>query len=233
MPKITFLRVEYQISLFHNYLDVLEESLKDNAEVVLESLYKKTLEDPTKDFEDQVMNWQYYTHHLPQLVHTFPYVLMRGFVVTWYSFFERELLNFCNDRKIKIEVGPHDNLRDWAEGIERARLLLKRVKAYEIDRDHWSEIITIRRIRNHIVHVGDHIAYLKERPQRNRTPYVMPDGSEIYLNDADLQRYLLTHEMLQWSDDELEISPSFSYGRYLLRLTSQFFHKLNQDLRIK
>ena len=99
----------------------------------------------------------------------FPQLLLLSFIVIWYSFVEQNLLELCEELKLRISFGAKEN-ENFDKGIRRARKFLLRGRNYEIDADHWRELIEISRLRNYIVHDGKRITYSHVKPDRQFVP---------------------------------------------------------------
>jgi hypothetical protein len=212
--------IDYELDQMSRYLDLVQESLQRNYDQ-LEARYTEIGGAWNDDYEDSFV----------EATQEFPQLLLLSFIVIWYSFAEQKLLELCEELKLRISFGAKEN-ENFDKGIRRARKFLLRGRNYEIDVDHWRELIEINRLRNYIVHDGKRITNSHVKPDRQFVPYEIDGGTVVFLIiDEALFSYLQKHGIATTGGPFVEILPSVEYCQSLVEFGRKLFQKLNADLR--
>jgi hypothetical protein len=212
--------VDCELDQMSRYLDLVQESLQRNY-AQLEARYEEIGGGGNGDYEDEFV----------EATQEFPQLLLLSFVVIWYSFVEQTLLELCEELRLRISFSAKEN-ENFDKGIRRARKFLLRGRNYEIDAEHWRELIEISRLRNYIVHEGKRIRYSHLKPDRQFVPYEIDSGTVVFLIiDEALFSYLQKHGIATTGGPFVEILPSIEYCKSLVELGRKLFRKLYDDLR--
>ena len=215
------------------YLTLLHTAISENQKQLDASIEKvaSTMSDDEKEgFYDA------YEDEFIEAGADFPRLLFSSFVVSWYSFVENQLISFCKSQELKISISIQDN-EYYGEGIRRAYNFLNRAVGYQIDNEHWKELIRIGKTRNKIVHNGGRLPYSNFNVPNNGVPVTIDDYLSIpikeevilYLQiEEDLYKYLQTHQLLEFSG-LFQITPTYEYCEHLVKFGLEFFGKLYKD----
>ena len=160
--------IDYELDQMSRYLDLVQESLQRNHDHLEARFVEMTGEVTNSASECVGSSSDDYEDEFFEATQDFPQLLRLSFIVIWYAFVEKNLLDLCEELNLTVSVGAKEN-DNLDKGIRRARKFLVRAKNYEIDADHWQELIEINRLRNHIVHDGKRLRY----------SYLKPDGQFV------------------------------------------------------
>jgi hypothetical protein len=137
-------------------------------------------------------DWEQYVEFLSdeayQIREVFPQTLRRALLVTAMSMLEVELERFCNRHKaaLKLAIGPEDI---GGKGIFQSQRYLKKAIqiAFPDQTREWTEIGSLSRLRNAIVHRDGHV---KD-------------------DNAELRRFIQTWDSLELVNDEIVLHRDF------------------------
>jgi hypothetical protein len=125
--------ISEELKQMERYLDLLNSAVVENKkkfEASIEEVVKSLTE------REKAAFYEFNEDDFAEVSRDFPRLLFSSFVVSWYSFMEIHLIDFCKYRKLKISISiqDHDN---YGEGISittrfrittRLRLLLRDFK---------------------------------------------------------------------------------------------------------
>src|SRR6185369_5059573 len=222
--------IDYELDQMSRYLDLVQESLQRNYDHFEAHLEEMTAEVPNSASES-VGSWSDdYEDEFFEATHDFPQLLRLSSIVIWYSFVEQNLLDLCEELNLRISFGAKEN-DNLDKGIRRARKFLVKAKNYEIDNDHWQELIEINRLRNHFVHDGKRLKYSYLQPDGEFVRYENSSGTVVFLMvNGALYSYLQKHGIVTTSGPFVEIVPSIEYCKSLVEFGRKLFRKLYVDL---
>jgi hypothetical protein len=221
--------VEVELEQMAKYLDLVQNSLQQHLEEIEKAYQEDMAREMTED--EEAFLESNYTDDFIEAGRNFPQLLLLSFIVTWYSFVEQELIDLCQRLKLSITIGPKDE-EYLDKGIRRARKFFLKAKNYEIDANHWQELVSIGKLRNRIVHEGKRLSCDYRKPDRNSVPYLGDEGVTIYIIiEEALFRYLQKHDMIEISGPPfIDIVSTFEYCKYLVEFSKEFFYKLYTGL---
>jgi len=222
--------IDYELDQMSRYLDLVQESLQRNHDHLEARFVEMTGEVTNSASECVGSSSDDYEDEFFEATQDFPQLLRLSFIVIWYAFVEKNLLDLCEELNLTVSVGAKEN-DNLDKGIRRARKFLVRAKNYEIDADHWQELIEINRLRNHIVHDGKRLRYSYLKPDGQFVRYENIGGTVVFLmvNEA-LYSYLQKHGIATTSGPFIEIVPSIEYCKSLVEFGRKLFRKLYVDL---
>ncbi len=225
--------VELEIEQLSTYLKILSSSIDQIAEE-----FRNAIEEEASKLEAQEQEEFFEFHHdeYIELSKDIPRLLYSSFVVSWYSFVERSLLNVCNDFNFKISITVSDE-EFLGRGIRRARNLLIKSVEYEIDNSHWAELSKIGKIRNTLVHSNNIFPVTLTKPEEVSPKYVPInelEGQTLYLQiDPNFYQYLKNHSIITYAGSYSFIETSLKYCNHLLGFAKDIFSKIYSDLQEK
>ena len=139
--------VSFEMDQLERYLDLIHASIIANEEQFYASMEEIA---STLTEDDKEVFYEGHEGDFLELSEDFPRILFSSFVVSWYSFVEDHLISFCRKRNLNILISIEDN-EHYGSGIRRAHKFLNRSAEYQIDNEHWRELILIGKVRNKIV----------------------------------------------------------------------------------
>jgi hypothetical protein len=217
--------ITYALEQMERYLDLLHAAIIDNQQ-----RFDASVEKIASDMSEEEKE-EFYTFNEDDFIEVssdFPRLLFSSFVVSWYSFVENHLIDFCRSRNFKISVSIQDN-EHYGEGIRRAYSFLDRAAEYKIDNEHWQELTRIGKMRNKIVHNGGRLSFSPFDVPNNRIPVKVAGDVTYYLHiEEDLYRYFQTHDLLEFTG-LFHITPTLEYCKHLVKFGLEFFRKLYKD----
>ncbi|MFA4935495.1 MAG: hypothetical protein WC568_06635 [Candidatus Methanoperedens sp.] len=132
------------------YYEYLEEYLKQYSDKIHEKYkdeFKKYPNDPNLGGSINYEDWGW--------VELYPNIHRKSFIITCYSYFEKELFTLCKNLKESKQYSL-DVTNSEGKGIEKVKNYLNEVRYFDISKHNktktWPEITNIRKIRNLIVH---------------------------------------------------------------------------------
>jgi hypothetical protein len=217
--------ISNELEQMGRYLDLLHSAINENHKQFVASIEQIT----STMSEDEVENFYAFNEDdFIEVSADFPRLLFSSFVVSWYSFVEIHLMNFCKYRNLKISISIQDN-ENYGEGIRRAYNFLNRAAGYQIDNVHWQELTRIGKTRNKIVHNNGRLPFSPYASSSNSVPVKVHEDITYYLQiDQDLYGYLQTHNLLKFTG-LFYIAPNFEYCKHLVQFGLSFFEKLYKD----
>lgn len=217
--------ITYELEQMGRYLDLLHTAIIEN-----QKQFDASIEEIVKDMSAEERSG-FYSLNEDEFIEVgadFPRLLFSSFVVSWYSFVENHLIDFCRFRNLKISVSIQDNV-NYGEGIRRAYNFLNRAANYQIDNIHWQELIRVGKTRNRLVHNGGRLPYSHINMPNNGVPVRVHDEVTLYLQiEEDLYHYLQTHHLLEYSGS-FQLTPTYEYCEHLVKFGLEFFGKLYKD----
>jgi hypothetical protein len=222
--------VTYELKQMGRYLDLLYIAIQDNQKHFYESIEQIARDMTTEEKEEF---YQFHEDDFIEASRDFPRLLFSSFVVSWYSFTESHLINFCKGRNLEIALSIQDN-EHYGKGIRRAYTFLDRAANYKIDNIHWQELKHIGKTRNRLVHENGRLTYSHvNNSPKNNVPVKALDQETVYLHvDSDLHRYLQAHNLIEFTGLFYYITPNFDYCKHLVDFGMEFFVKLYKDFSI-
>jgi hypothetical protein len=221
--------ISYELKQMERYVDLLHVAISDN-----QKQFDASIEEITSAMSKEEKD-QFYVINEDDFIEVesdFPRLLFSSFVVSWYSFVENHLLDFCRFRNFKITVSIQDN-EHYGEGIRRAYNFLERAAGYKIDNEHWQELTRIGKTRNRIVHNNGRIPSSPLDMVNNGTPVKVEGGQTYYLQvDRDLYDYFQRHHLVEYSG-LFQITPNLDYCKHLVKFGLELFEKLQKDFSKK
>jgi hypothetical protein len=214
--------VEWQLEQMSRYLDTLQYSLQNSRDEYFQKLkeYDLTDEELIDEFYDEIA----------KIRDGYPQMFYSSFILTWYTFIERELLRICYqiDREIR------ENKQKYRDGsINTSRKFLVEQRNYKIDKDHWTEIKSIQKTRNHIAHGNTEFRWRYEQPKgQNIKVHVSDDEiGEVYLLvDPNFYQLLIQNKLIKFSGPYFVLSPSYDFCKYLIDFGEEFLEKIYGEL---
>lgn len=223
--NIGYWLISYELGQMGRYLDLLHSAINENQKQFETSIEKITSTMSKNEKED------FYAFNEDDFIEVnadFPKLLFSSFVVSWYSFVEIHLINFCKYRNLKISISIQDN-ENYGEGIRRAYNFLNRATNYQIDNVHWQELTRIGKTRNKIVHNNGRLSFSLYEGLSNSIPVKVDKDITYYLQiEQDLYGYLQTHNLLEFTG-LFYLAPTFDYCKHLVQFGLSFFEKLYKD----
>jgi hypothetical protein len=226
--------VSEELRQMRRYLNLLHTAISDRQKQLdasIKNVASTMSEDEKEEFYDS------YEDEFIEAGADFPRLLFSSFVVSWYSFIENHLINFCRSQELSISISIQDN-ENYGEGIRRAYNFLNRAAGYQIENIHWQELIRIGKTRNRIVHNGGRLPSshfnmpnhgIPVRVNDSRAIPIKHDEVTLYLQiEEDLYHYLQTHQLLEYSGS-FQITPTYEYCEHLVKFGLKFFDKLYKD----
>lgn len=225
MPiNVGYWLLSYELKQMGRYLDLLSFAVNENQkqfDASIEQATKSMSEDEKEDF------YTFYEDDFIEVGADFPRLLYSSFVVSWYSFVEVHLVNFCKHRNLKISISIQDN-ENYGEGIRRAYNFLNRAAGYQIDNTHWQELIRIGKTRNKLVHNNGRLSYSTGEAKSGVLVKVHEDETLYLQIEQDLYGYFQTHNLIEFTG-LFYITPTFEYCKHLVQFGFSFFEKLYKD----
>lgn len=225
---IRYFLVQHELELMSRYLDVVQVALDEHWDD-LEERYKEDLARTVTD-DDAAFLDDKYTDEFMETGRAFPQLLLLSFIVTWFSFVEKELIALCERLRLSISLTPTDNVH-LGRGVWRARRFLIQCEGYEIDHGHWQELVSIGKVRNTIVHRGARLKWTDKPPTGSSVAYDLDYGLRVFIPLADdVYNYLEQRNMIEPSGPWFKIVPSLEYCKHLIEFGRELFRKLYADL---
>jgi len=219
--------IQYELNQMERYLGLLQTTISDNQKQFNASI-EKTVSTMTEDEKEDF--YQFHEDDFIEVSRDFPRQLFSSFVVSWYSFVENRLMNFCKSRNLKISLSIQDN-ENYGKGIKRAYNFLYRAAGYKIDNEYWNELTRIRKTRNKIVHNNGRLSFSSVNMPNNSVSVDVASDVTLYLQiDKDLYQYIETHNLLEYIG-VFYITPNFEYCKHLVDFGLEFFERLHKDFR--
>lgn len=215
--------ITQELKQMNRYLDLLNTAVSDNLkqfDITVEEFAKKaTTESEKEEFSDFVESVY------EEIEEDFPRLLFSSFVVSWYSFMEIRLMDFCRQHKLKISISIQDN-ENLKKGIWRAYKFLSQAANYRINNTHWKELTRVGKIRNVIVHSNGSLSCSRV-DETGKSPISKKTiGGRIYLNmDTELYQYFQKHNLLEFRS-WFYVKPDFDYCKHLIMFGLGFFDNL-------
>jgi tetratricopeptide (TPR) repeat protein len=156
--RVLITLLDLELETISEHLDAAQEmidSFLENKDGFIQSeieKYKKEEEENPSYGDDNNEEWANFVFNR-KYHKLYPQIVLGGFILTIYSVIERYLIDICEILRLSITVSPK-GCENFSRGIYRARKLLKEVGNYEINPDHWKELIHISRLRNQLIHNG-------------------------------------------------------------------------------
>lgn len=217
--------ISYELEQMERYLDLLNSAINENQKEFDASIEKIT---STMSEDEKESFYAFNEDEFIEVGSDFPRLLFASFVVSWYSFVETHLINFCRNRNLKIAISIQDN-ENYGEGIRRAHNFLIRAAGYHIDNVHWQELTRIGKTRNKIVHNNGALSFSHLEGLNNSIPVKVDENITYYLQiDKDFYGYLQTHNLLEFTG-LFYIMPTYEYCKHLIKFGLSFFEKLYKD----
>nr|WP_044200492.1 hypothetical protein [Oscillochloris trichoides] len=223
--------IKYDLNRMSSYISHVHQLL---------TVHLQQFEKETDDFaeslseEDREDFYEYKSEEYQSLKTDIPRQLHLSFVASWYSFVEYELIQVCKATKAVATLRVQDQ-KDLGKGIYRAKNFLKYGKDYEIDTKHWTELVEINRLRNHIAHGNIQFSQFGNKPSKPNIKYttVNINDEEYYVQiEEALYQYLRRHNMFV-SESGFYIAPTYDYCEYLVSFGKELFQRLYADLKLK
>jgi hypothetical protein len=233
--NMNFWSVKYELQQMSKYLDLIENTITQRMEDI-EKAFQEDMKRLMSEEEEGHMD-AHYTDQFIEASEDFPQLLLTGFVVTWYSFVEQQLMQFCERLKLQITIEFTDTLY-LKKGIWRAYQFLNKARGYSIDNTHWNDLCQVNKLRNFLVHENRRIPWTLSKPEgdfvENTSELSRGDTGEaipIYIRaDEKLVTYLKKNDMLVISGMSFKIIPSLAYCHSLVELSDKLFSRLYADL---
>jgi len=219
----------YKSGQMLRYLDLAEVSFNQHLSGIgkdyEEEMSRKISEEEYDSLNDQ------YTDKFIEAAHDFPQLLLCSFIVAWYSSMEQKLLEVCNELSVKLSIDEIKVSKD--KGIRRAKKFLSEEVKYEIQSNHWQDLVEVSRLRNYLVHRGNKINGKYFRSSDKEIPLTSEIGNIFYFPmEISLLTYLQKNGLVYHSSSSLKIAPTFIYCRNLVKLGEELLLKLYSDLDI-
>ena len=225
--NIRWLLISFELVRMSKYLTLVRDAT-EKLSADIEASYEEELKrDVGDEYEYERLIDHYTDAYMDATVSLSQFALL-SFVAMWYAFVEQNLLKVCEQLRLVMQVRPRDADR-FGTGIRRAREFLKEGKKYEIDPNHWQELVQIGKLRNVIIHQG-------KRPIQalygtDYTPFKLQNGSTISVRlEENVSSYITKHKIYTDSPGFLEILPSYEYCEHLVQFAQDLFRKLYKDL---
>jgi hypothetical protein len=215
--------VEWELEQMSRYLDTLQDSLNSAREEYFEILRRYEMPDDQLGdvFYDEIVEVRDY----------YPQLFYSGFVITWYTFIERELLRICRqiNREIRDDQNKFGNVY-----IRTSRRFLQEQANYSIDGDHWQELKFVQKVRNCIAHGSTEFRYSLGKPNgKNKiVPLNIEELGDVHLMiDPSFHRNLEQHGIIKFSGPYFVISPTHDFCKHLVDFGTEFLSKIYKDLK--
>lgn len=219
--------ITHELEQMDRYIDLLNAAIGDNQkqlEASIEEVAKTMTESEKSEF------YEFNEDDFAEASQDFPRLLFSSFVVSWYSFIEIHLMDFCKSHKLKISITIQDN-ENYGEGIRRAYNFLSRAAGYKINNEHWQELIRAGKTRNKIVHNNGKVSFSFDE-DNSSVPVTYGDNT-IYLKlENDLYKYFEKHKLLE-TRGIFYVTPKFDYCKHLVKFGHEFFGNLYKDFEEK
>jgi hypothetical protein len=232
IEAVLYSLLEIEFNQMSRYLEILPSLLNSYKQELVDAVEQKAEEldeDSKHDF------YESYQDDFAELEEVFPGFLLNGFIVTWYSFVEQQLIELCDARKLTIAVSIRDRDR-LDDGIKRAYKFLSKAANYRIENGAWQELQIIGWLRNHIAHSGDKwVPHSRKKPSgesvevKEKDPLTMEEYTVYVKVDKETLRYLQKHSLIS---DRFLLTPSVEYCEYLVRFGKGFFKKIYKDIGV-
>lgn len=225
--------ISKELSQMEHYLELLITAVDDNKKQFSLSIQELSENDLSDILPMSMISMDDFIEEIKNDVRDdFPRRLYSSFVVSWYSFMETRLLNFCSHHKLKVSVSVQDQ-KPLGAGIRRARNFLKRAANYEINNIHWTELVQVGKIRNLIVHSNGKLPYSRVKPKSKKPFFGKNIGGNIYLDtDENQALYLETRKILEYRG-LFYVTPNLDYSKHLIRFGTEFFENLYETFEEK
>lgn len=224
--------MDYELEQMSKYLDLIQVFLSQRLDEIEVAYREDTAREMT---DDEYRHLE--AHYADEFLETrrdFPQRLLSSFLVAWYSFVERKLLDICEKLNLTISIGPKDS-KHFDKGVRRARRFLREASQYEIHPPHWQELVETGWLRNFIVHKGTRVTGSDIESDEDAVALKNHHGSTVYFpidrKDRDLFEYLQENKLLHQSGMFLDIALSFDYCNHLVEFGKELLTKLNTDLQ--
>src|SRR5262245_27083581 len=113
--RMMYYVLEGEFDLMSKYLETLPSFLT-SSELELQGYLEQQASD--LDEEAKYDFYESYQDEFAELGEEFPRLLLNGFIVTWYSFVEQQLIELCHRRKLTITIsGAAISIRDRDDGF--------------------------------------------------------------------------------------------------------------------
>ena len=217
---LTFIQLEQMERFLEHIEKFLQEITEDYEKVNEKEAQGLGLTD-----ESLEQFYEFYADEYAELSRDFPKLLYSSFVVTWYSFIERELFRLYNTLKFpKPEPAK-------IFGIYRALKKGNGHTSYTILNPHWERLQHIRKIRNFIVHNHSKIPFTYKKQKKFVNKYIY-NGVEFYLDcNSNLFGYMNQYNLIEIAGIPY-INPSCFYCQHLVVFGKEFWSKIYQDLNL-
>ncbi len=147
----------------------------------------------------------------------FPQISMKSFIVILFSYIEDGMNTLCNaEYSDKARYHKKEGLEEFrvkytdmqGKGISRAKLYMEKIIGRNLhsDKKPWSEIETLRKIRNTIVHDDG-------------------NANDSLKNDANFKQHLLDGRLKLGNHDKIKIEPT--YLGYILTKVREYFSEID------
>ena len=185
--------VSVEIDLLKEFILHMDASLKEADVPVSDALGKEQMIPPLEvipDDRDYLL-----TSHFPKLLHS-------GFIISVLSFFEQQLIRFCNNLKTTENHGLR--VQDLAGSfLERFRNYCIHVAQLPIPTDDWEDIKGAMEVRNCLVHnAGMLDGFNKEKAvrafvRRHHTPSIARNNVLVVTRETSLCVLNIIHSFVE------------------------------------
>lgn len=194
----------------------------ENEKKSIQDRFARDTKDLTEEEEKEYFDWNAEDYFLVE--DEFTSISMYSFIVILYSYVERGLNTICNAEysdkaRLHKKEGKHPfeiRYKDMkSDGIHRAKIYLEKVIGLNLhsDKKPWSEIETLRKIRNAIVHVGGKV-------------------TDQIRNDGNVEQHIL-HGRLEFTNHDPKASGKVlikaEYLDVIIKAAKEFFRNIEQN----
>ena len=183
---------EYELEQMSRYLSLVSQAI-ENEKMEFEIFVENKITAYSEEEKEDFLNFHEDVHF--EVTEQFPRLLFSSFLVSWYSYIETQFIQLCRRNKFEITVHFEESIK-LSNGIDKAKLFLRKSAGYNIEPTHWQELNHIRKIRNYIVHNEGRLPVSFSETNKS-IPWEF-EGETIYylLLNKNLYDYLREHELI-------------------------------------
>lgn len=235
--SLNFFFINETISQMERFLDLTCLSVSANQHGSEELLQEYVDEHGNKfvpeEFVDEYL----------EVAQDFPQFAFGAFIVSWYSFVEQKLCDLAKSAKAEYRIETPVSRPPRESVISSARRQLEEL-GFSFDQENWEKLDNVRRLRNHIVHMGYYVVCIpieedvSGQSLRGGRGYTTPDGDLYSLGREYSGKYnevkcvlehAFTQEILQKENVHFHIVPTERYCRQLLNCSKILFNFLSEQ----
>lgn len=187
-----------------SYLKEIEKVINKNRDFV-----KQGAEEFSE--EEQEDYWDSYLDEYDKYDSIFPGILRESIFISLFSYFEHQLMDFCEDKEKLKSIGG-------TSGLEKAKGYLSKHLGYSdlFRGKEWGKIMKYNKVRNCLVHAGGKVSLMKdERVQEDVKKFIketkgieIDDNKKIELDSIFCEDFVkVTFKFLEMTFNKFEEAP--------------------------